>query len=143
MNIQSIHWKDALPIRHQVLWPNKPPSFCKIDGDEMANHYGAYINGELVCVASIYIQNRTARLRKFATLLSFQGKGIGSQVLLHIISKLHEIGIDYFWCDARKSALEFYRKFGLEKEGSSFVKSNIPYYKMAIALHVDKSKHKF
>jgi len=134
MDIQNIQWEDALAIRHNVLWPSKPPLFCKVDGDEDAKHYGVRINGELVCVASIYISDSTARLRKFATLHNHQGKGIGTQLLSHIIKELKSEGVEYFWCDARKSAVGFYQKFGLKKEGSEFKKSDVPYYKMAIEL---------
>jgi GNAT superfamily N-acetyltransferase len=134
MQIQTIHWREALPVRHQVLWPNKPPLFCKVDGDEIANHYGAYIDGKLVCVASIYIDKDKARLRKFATLPGYQGKGAGTQIISYIIRELRGTGITYFWCDARKSAVGFYRRFGLEQKGSEFKKSGIPYYKMEIQL---------
>ncbi|MFC1503443.1 GNAT family N-acetyltransferase [Pseudomonadota bacterium] len=134
MNIQSIQWKQALPVRHRVLWPNKPPSFCKVDGDETANHYGAYVDGKLVSVASIYIEGRRARLRKFATLPEYQGKGIGTKIISHIVRELEETGIAFFWCDARKSALGFYRRFGLELQGAEFEKSGIPYYKMEVQL---------
>ena len=132
MQIKTITWQEALPIRHQVLWPNKTPDFCKIEGDESAHHYGAFINDKLVCVASIYIENQSARLRKFATLTNYQGKGIGSKVLALILQELTDIDITYFWCDARTSALDFYQRFGLQKEGICFEKSGVDYYKMAI-----------
>jgi predicted GNAT family N-acyltransferase len=135
MQIQTIRWQDALPIRHQVLWPNKTPEFCKIEGDETAHHYGAFINGRLVCVASIYIENQSARLRKFATLVNYQGTGIGSTVLTLILQELADIDITYFWCDARTSALDFYQRFGLEKEGNEFEKFGIAYYKMAMKIN--------
>ncbi|MGC3833725.1 GNAT family N-acetyltransferase [Moritella viscosa] len=118
VNILTIQWQEALPIRHRVLWPNKQPSFCKVDGDESAIHYGAYI----------------ARLRKFATLPPFQGKGVGSLVIAHVVKELKVAGVDCFWCDARKTAVGFYRRFGLEIQGHEFNKSGIPYYKMEIKL---------
>tara|TARA_R110001583_G_scaffold26571_2_gene95710 strand:+ start:12311 stop:12718 length:408 start_codon:yes stop_codon:yes gene_type:complete len=131
MQIKTIHWQETLPIRHQVLWPSKPVEFCKVEGDEIASHYGAYIEETLACVASIYIDGSTARLRKFATLEHFQAKGIGSKMLLYILRELAENGIEYFWCDARKSALGFYQQFGLERQGEAFEKSGVLYYKMA------------
>ena len=134
MNIKAIQWQQALPIRHQVLWPDKPESFCKIDGDEAASHYGTYIDDELVSVASIYIDGRSARLRKFATLPIHQGKGIGSKVISHIVSDLQKTGIERFWCDARTSAVGFYQRFGLEQQGEEFLKSGIPYFKMEVKL---------
>ncbi|HIO93005.1 MAG TPA: GNAT family N-acetyltransferase [Leucothrix mucor] len=133
MNIQIllIDWGKTIPIRHQVLWPNQAPEFCHVSGDENAIHFGAYIDKQLVCVASVYLQGEYARLRKFATLKSHQKKGIGSNVLTFILKALEERNITYFWCDARESAVDFYQRFGLEVEGSIFYKSDIPYYKMS------------
>ncbi|PWQ97895.1 GNAT family N-acetyltransferase [Leucothrix arctica] len=134
MKIETIQWQDALLIRHQVLWPSKPPSFCQVQGDETANHYGAFIKGELVCVASVYIDGRSARLRKFATLPECQGKGIGSQVIAHIMETLRDECVERFWCDARTSAVSFYQRFGLEQQGEEFLKSGVPYFKMEISV---------
>jgi len=132
MNIQQITWDEALPVRHCVLWPTKSLLFCKVEGDEAANHYGAFVDGQLVCVASIYIDGNKARLRKFATLSEFQSKGIGTKVIEYLVSELKDLNIGYFWCDARTSALGFYQKFGLQTEGSEFKKSSVSYYKMAV-----------
>jgi predicted GNAT family N-acyltransferase len=134
MKIEKIRWEEALPLRHLVLWPNKSPSFCKISGDESAHHYGAYVDGILVSVASIYFESRVARLRKFATLPAYQGKGIGSQIISYILNELKEAEIDSLWCDARKSAASFYQKFGLEKQGQEFDKSGVSYYKMEVQI---------
>lgn len=134
MDIRLITLGQALPIRHRILWPEKPLSFCKVDGDEAASHYGAFLNNTLVAVASIYIEGQVARLRKFATLEEFQGRGAGTQLIAHIISELKQTGADTFWCDARATAVEFYKKFGMEVQGTEFVKSGIGYYKMEVGL---------
>ena len=134
MDIRIITWDEALPIRHSVLWPNKPLSFCKVDGDETATHYGVYLNDKLVSVASIYIEGRVARLRKFATLADFQGRGIGSQLIAQIVSELKKAGVESFWCDARKTAVVFYKKFGMVIQGDEFIKSEVSYFKMEVSL---------
>ena len=143
MKIVSLHWKQTIPIRHCVLWPNKPPEFCHVKGDEDALHFGTVVKqGEakqLVSVASIFINGDSARLRKFATLPEFQGRGIGSALLTHIIASVQETGIAYFWCDARATATEFYARFGLEAEGEVFTKSGLPYIKMSIYLGASHS----
>ena len=59
-------------------------------------------------------------------------KGIGSQLLSFILATVEERGITYFWCDARESAINFYKKFGLKSEGLKFYKSEVAYYKMAV-----------
>ena len=134
MEISSITLDDALPIRHCVLWPDKPLSFCKVEGDETANHYGVYLDDALVSVASIYRKGKEARLRKFATLEHFQGRGAGSQLIRHIVTELKQTDIEIFWCDARTTAMGFYQKFGMEVQGDEFVKSGIAYYKMLVSI---------
>jgi GNAT superfamily N-acetyltransferase len=134
MDIRIIKLNDALRIRHEVLWPCKPLSYCKVNGDEAATHYGFYLNEELVSVASIFIEGRIARLRKFATLDNFQRRGIGSQLITHIVRDLERVGIENFWCDARITAVSFYKKIGLEKQGNEFYKCDVAYCKMTVKL---------
>ena len=127
MNIRVIQWQDALPIRHKVLWPSKPALFCKVEDDELAQHYGVYIDDKLVSVASIYIDDNRARLRKFATLSEFQGQGFGSYLLTHIFNNLKEKKVTHFWCDARVESCGFYTKLGMKTKGEQFYKSDLPY----------------
>jgi predicted GNAT family N-acyltransferase len=134
ISIRMITLDEALPIRHCVLWPDKPLSFCKVDGDDAASHYGAFLNNTLVSVASIYVEGQVARLRKFATLEDFQGCGAGTQLISHIIAELEQTDIDIFWCDARTTAVGFYKRFGMQVQGAEFVKSGIAYYKMEVSL---------
>jgi len=133
MDIRTIKWHETMPIRHEVLWPNKPLIFCKVDGDEHAQHYGIYLAEKLVSVASVYMEGRIARLRKFATLVEFQGCGLGSALITHIVEQLEKVGAESFWCDARKTAVGFYKKFGMEKQGAEFNKSGILYFKMEVS----------
>jgi len=132
MEIKQITWPQALPIRHCVLWPQKPPQFCKLVGDEIATHFGGFLNDELICVASIYSQGDVARLRKFATLPQYQGNGVGSAVITHVIAHLKQLNINRFWCDARTSASGFYERFGMNVEGPVFDKSGMEYCKMSV-----------
>ncbi len=131
MEIVRISWEETIPVRHEVLWPEKESSFCKVEGDEDAMHYGVLVNDALVCVASVYINSDQARLRKFATLKKFQSRGIGSAVLSYILEDLSKLPLKCFWFDARESAIGFYKKFGFEKVGSRFHKSEVPYFKMS------------
>ncbi len=139
-NILQITVEEALPIRHCVLWPNKSMEECRVEDDKSGEHFGVFINEELVCVASIFISKRvndkqkTARLRKFATIKEYQGKGIGSFVLKHIIDLLQQQNVSLFWCDARENAISLYEKFGMTPEGERFFKGDIPYRKMSVVL---------
>jgi ribosomal protein S18 acetylase RimI-like enzyme len=132
LDIVELAWQQTIPIRHQVLWPNELPEYCMLDGDDKALHFGVIIDNRLVSVASVYIDAdpQSARLRKFATLAEFQGKGIGSYLLNYIIKILSKRGITYFWFDARSSAVNFYQGLGFEVSSELFYKNKVPYYKM-------------
>lgn len=134
MTIKNIPWQQTIPLRHQVLWPDKPPEYCHIEGDEEAMHFCTYLDDNLVCVASVYIEENRARLRKFATVESHQGRGIGSQMINHILEQLKSTEIHIFWCDARESALRFYQRFDMETMGERFYKGDIAYFKMQVCL---------
>ena len=138
MEIKPISWQETLPLRHKVLWPNEPPSFSKVEGDEDALHYGAFLEGEIVCVASIHFSSepnhaheKTARLRKFATSHAHQGQGIGSAMLKRILADMKQEGVSTFWCDARETAMGLYHRFGMQAEGERFYKGDIPYFRMS------------
>lgn len=133
-SIRLIDWQDTMPLRHKVLWPEKTMAFCKVDGDEAATHYGYFIDDKLVCVASIFIDGTSARLRKFATLPEYQGQGIGTQVIQQALKDLETKAVNHFWCDARESAAGFYEKFGMRPQGERFYKGDIPYFKMGVDL---------
>ena len=134
MQISSISVEQALPIRHQILWPNKTMDECRVEDDDTGYHFGVFIEQNLVCVASVFIDGKTARLRKFATLEMYQGKGIGSAVLQHVMLFLKQNLVELFWCDARENAMSLYEKFGMAPQGERFFKGDIPYRKMSVTL---------
>ena len=134
MEIKQLSWQQVLPIRHNVLWPDKAPLFCKVEGDDTAYHYGYFIAEELVCVASLFIDDdnvsTSARLRKFATLEQYQGQGIGTQLIKHVINELKSLNVKYLWCDARITAIGFYQQFNMVEQGNQFQKSGVRYIQM-------------
>lgn len=134
MEIRSISWEQTIPLRHRVLWPSKPPEYCHVDGDVDGLHFGAFIDDELICVASVYLTLNKARLRKFATNTLYQNQGIGTKMLSFIIESLKSSQVEYFWCDARESALAFYQRFGMQTCSERFYKTDVAYFTMEVAL---------
>lgn len=134
IRIDNIKPAETLPVRQRVLWPNKPIEFCLVDGDENATHFGAFHNDVLVGVASTYENDDAIRLRKFAVENHLQGKGIGTELLRHILAQARLSKASVFWCDAREDATKFYEKFGLSVSGERFYKSGLPYLKMSLEL---------
>ncbi len=133
--IRSISAADTYALRHQVLWPEKPLDFVKVPEDNHGFHFGYFLDGQLVSVISLFVDDRyMARFRKFATHPDFQRKGIGSLLLQKVFDTASELQATAIWCDARLDAKPFYERFGMMQEGKEFFKGEIPYIKMACIL---------
>jgi predicted GNAT family N-acyltransferase len=130
--IQNIKAIDTLQIRQSVLWPKKSIHHSILEEDESGLHFGAYLDKQLVSVASVFFDKSIARLRKFATVSEYQSMGIGTKMLHHIIKTIQDREVSFFWCDARTTAISFYENFGMRKEGMPFMKDDIEYIKMSI-----------
>jgi GNAT superfamily N-acetyltransferase len=129
--ILPITSEQTYPLRHRVLWPDKPLEFVKVPEDESGFHFGYFVDGEPVSVISLFIdEQKVARFRKFATHPDFQRKGIGSRLLQYIFEKAIESEAVQIWCDARLDAKLFYERFGMKQEGDRFFKGEISYVKM-------------
>ena len=153
VTIRAIPPSATHELRHAVLWPHKPLSYVQLPEDEAGQHFGAFVSGtasadvasaeetpELVSIISLFLEEdgigsqettRTARFRKFATAVPWQGRGVGSALLEHNIDAAARAGARSIWCDARQAALPFYRKFGLSAEGEVFFKGDVPYLRMS------------
>lgn len=131
VNIQPIEAAQTYALRHAVLWPDKPLSYVQLPEDAAGQHFGAFAAGALVAVISLFVgADGEARFRKFATEPSWQGRGVGTALLRHVIVVARAQGAHALWCDARQAALPFYQRFGLQAEGDVFYKDDIPYLRL-------------
>lgn len=134
ITVQLITPEETYPLRHAVLWPDKPLDFVKVDNDQAGYHYGAFREGQLVAVISLFIDGAEARFRKFATHPDQQRQGVGTLLLNHVVAQARAFGAETLWCDARLDAAEFYRRFGMEAVSDVFYKGPIAYARYAVAL---------
>lgn len=134
LSIRPIRPEQTYPLRHAVLWPDKPFDYIKLANDAEGQHFGAFVGDELVAVISLFVHEKTARFRKFATHPDFQCRGIGTQLLHRVMAEAEQRGAHTLWCDARLDSADFYRKFGMQPEGAIFYKGPIPYAKMSRTL---------
>ncbi|MTI18241.1 GNAT family N-acetyltransferase [Rhodobacteraceae bacterium RKSG542] len=134
MQIRPINAEQTLPLRHKVLWPDKPMDFSRVEGDETASHWGLFIDTEIVAVASVFTANNTARLRKFAIHADYQRQGYGTKIIQFILEALRTEGVETFWCDAREEAAPFYERLGMTISPQRFFKSGQAYFKATIDL---------
>ncbi len=136
ITIQPVTAEDTLPLRHSVLWPDKPFDYVKLPDDADGYHVGGFVAGKLVSVISVFIDEstNTARFRKFATHPDYQNQGIGTQLLNQVIHHVWQAGVTELWCDARLTAAAFYERFGMQADGDVFCKGDIAYSRFVMKL---------
>lgn len=132
--IRSITTEQTYPLRHSVLWPDKPFDYVKVENDAEGYHFGAFLNDELVAVISLFFNGEDSRFRKFAARPDCQRRGIGTLLLNHVITEAKRLGATTLWCDARLDAADFYRRFGMEAVSEIFYKGPIAYATFSRAL---------
>lgn len=135
MTIETITPEQTYPLRHAVLWPDKPFDYVKVENDSEGYHFGVVQEGSLIAVISLFVYEEAgkhiSRFRKFATHPDFQRQGIGTQLLNHVLAEAKRLGATSIWCDARLDAADFYRRFGMEAVSEVFYKGPIPYAKFS------------
>jgi len=141
--VRFISSRDTLELRSEILRNGLPLADCIFPTDEIegAFHLGCFVEGALVSVASFFpnnYQDRKAQgyqLRGMATATEFAGKGYGAKLIDFAISQLNATKATYLWCNARTSAIEFYKKKGFELSSDEFEIEGVgPHYEMIINL---------
>lgn len=118
---------DAVPIRHKVMWPNHSIDYVKLPNDHEGKHFGLFVDHTLISVVSLFITNKEAQFRKFATLNEYQGKGYGTMLLKEIMHIAEKEQLSKIWCNARTAKTNYYTKFNLQITTTEFVKGGINY----------------
>lgn len=129
--IKKISWRQALELRDKALYGENSQAMAHEQDDELALHYGAFLSGELISVASVYLEPGKAKLKKFATLKPYRQTDVGKRLFDSILQELRGCGIDQLYTEVRVKALSFYRSFGL-KLVKPVKHEGVVYYLMAI-----------
>ncbi|TVY07841.1 GNAT family N-acetyltransferase [Paenibacillus cremeus] len=127
MEIKRIEKEQAWQLRHEVMWPERELAYVILEDDDAGVHYGLFVQERLVSVVSLFIDGTEAQFRKFATRVSEQGKGYGSQLLKHMLQEAEEACVQRIFCNARSNKAAFYRKFGLVETETTFTKGGKQY----------------
>ncbi|TDW48723.1 acetyltransferase (GNAT) family protein [Flavobacterium sp. 270] len=132
MKIKTITASDTWQIRHEVMWPDQPFEFVQLEEDDLGIHFGVFDDEKLVAIVSCFITDDEMQFRKLATLETYQGKGIASKLLQHILNLAKEKGLKKVWCNARNNKKAFYEKFGMLDSHKSFTKAGQEFTVMEI-----------
>jgi GNAT superfamily N-acetyltransferase len=138
--VERIDAEATHPLRQSVLRPGRPVEECVFPGDEdeATLHVGALRDGEVVAIASLYLEPRPVdaaggaeraadhdagtvwRLRGMATDPSLRRMGAGAAALEACEQHARERGGTLLWCNARVEAIAFYEANGWSVLGDEF-----------------------
>jgi GNAT superfamily N-acetyltransferase len=138
--IRRISAAETRPLRQAILRPHQRVEELAYPGDDSTEtaHFGAFVNGELIGIASVYREaphgetnDKSWRLRGMAVVPQFHRKGIGSLLLHACIDHARKHGGAMMWFNARKPAVPFYEAHGFQIRGEEFMLPDIgPHYFM-------------
>lgn len=129
---------ETWPLRHSVMWPDRPLNYIKLPNDDKGIHYGLFVDQRLTSVISLFINSDEAQFRKFATDTSEQSKGHGTRLLWHLIEQAQLQGVKRLWCNARIDKADYYGRFRMVKTEMTFIKGGIDYVIMERKLKSSK-----
>jgi predicted GNAT family N-acyltransferase len=129
--------KKAQAIRYEVfVIGQKVPVEDDIDEYEKDSiHYLAFLNNDPVGAARWRFTEKGVKLERFAVLEDYRGRGIGSSLVVRILSdiKKHpEARGKTVYLHAQMEAIPLYRKFGFIKYGDMFDESGLMHYAMKL-----------
>ncbi|MEO8211314.1 MAG: GNAT family N-acetyltransferase [bacterium] len=129
MEIKTIIADKTIHLRQLTLRQNQKAEELIYPGDYDNDtlHFGAFIDSELVGIASIYKEKikdneepEAWRLRGMATVEEVRGKGYGKDLMHECLDHIKKHKGKILWCNARISAEKFYEKFGMKRKGEIF-----------------------
>lgn len=142
MNIQVVDGLTTRELRRAVLrpaWPAGSPMHGDDNPDAVhlaaLDEDGGVVGALLVLPRAYPLRPEIAgawQLRGMATAPQLRGQGIGGRLIAAAIEEIRSRDGRVVWCDARTSAVGFYRRHGFIAEGEEFLhaETGIPHYRM-------------
>src|SRR5215468_9084643 len=130
IEVRAISTEDTIPLRLAVLRPGRPRDSALFPGDNApgTRHYGAFRDGRLLSIASLYRaelpekpSQEAYQLRGMATDETARNQGLGRALVYACIEYARSQRVPVLWCNARTTAVDFYRRLEFETIGPEFV----------------------
>ena len=126
-----------------MLRPSQPLDTCIFPYDNISIHLGLSVNRKLISIISFskqdlegYSEKNCWQFRGMATLTKYSRLGYGKKILKAAIKIVKDKNADIFWCNARESALNFYKNLNFKIISKRFlVPISGPHYKMILKLN--------
>ena len=140
IEVRSLTTAETWPLRISVLRPNRPLEAAQFPGDDLptTKHFGAFRNGQLVGIASLFDVEMPEQpglagmqLRGMATAPEVRGQGFGRALVLECVAYAQRQRVQFLWFNARIGAVGFYGKLGFEVIGNQFEIPDVgPHFRM-------------
>lgn len=126
--VHRVPVEQILDLRHRVLRAGLPPSSAQWDGDHDPDttHFAALVGQQIIGCATLLHrpwQGAPAwQLRGMAVEEARRGQGVGRLLLAAVEQAAASSGPNQpLWCNARVTAVDFYRKYGWQTVGEVFL----------------------
>ncbi len=145
IEVRPISAEDTIEIRWAILRPGFPRETAVFLGDDApgTRHLGVFMDNRLVGVASLdeaalpyeTVSFLLHQLRGMATLPEVRGTGCGRALLEGCHETAKRAGSTLLWCNARRTAVDFYRHHGWEVCSEEFDIPTVgPHFRMRRAV---------
>lgn len=102
--------------------------------DATAQHFGAFVYGQMVGTGRIVSLDKQAKLGRIAVLPEYRGRHIGFKLVEHMVQWARNKGFREAVLGAQVQAIGFYERLGFKAEGDVFDDAGIPHRTMRLAL---------
>lgn len=130
------YW-ETIQLRRRIL---RTPLGLDFDPEDLAKetrdlHIAAFSLAQLVgCLVLTPVSEEAIKMRQVAVDDQIQGKGIGTEIVLHSERVARERGYKQMVLSARDTAVPFYERLNYAKEGDMFEEVTIPHFMMSKSL---------
>ena len=97
--------------------------------EEDSQHYLVIVDSKAVATARWRFTPNGIKLERFAVLKDHRGEGIGKYLVEQVIEEVKKHSKPIY-LHAQIQVIDFYQKFGFEKEGALFEEAGIQHFKM-------------
>ncbi|MCA9583355.1 MAG: GNAT family N-acetyltransferase [Myxococcales bacterium] len=132
----SAAYERTRALRNEVLLrPFGLADFSREADDAVSRHFAAFDGDAVIgCVVLVPKGQGQGQLRQMAVDPNYQGRGVGRDLVDHLLSSAGDAGLLRISCHARVGAVPFYEKAGFVAEGEPFEEVGMPHLRMHRAL---------
>ena len=115
-------YQKALAIRMQQFFEGMPNASSLLEDklEKESTHLVCSINNEIVGTGRVSFVNGVGVISQMAIADTYQYKGIGTQIVDHLLQKCNDNKVQTVRLSARETAIDFYKKFGFTTIGEKY-----------------------